>query len=58
MYFQVSGDRFQPGTVVLFGQYFGYCNWRNGEFKAWKEFVAEKDSNIGTWPSVISRFRL
>jgi len=36
-------DRFQPGTVVLFDEYFNYPNWENdGEFKAWQEIVKEK----------------
>lgn len=32
-------DRFQRGTVLVFDEYFGYPNWENGEFKAWKEFT-------------------
>nr|AEQ20368.1 macrocin-O-methyltransferase (TylF)-like protein [uncultured bacterium CSL1] len=30
---------FQPGTIVLFDEYFNYPNWERHEFKAWKEFV-------------------
>lgn len=33
-------DRLQPGTVVLFDEYFNYPNWENHEYKAWQEFVA------------------
>lgn len=33
--------RFQPGTVILFDEYFNYPNWENHEFKAWRELVAE-----------------
>jgi len=32
-------SRLQPGTVILFDEYFNYPNWENHEFKAWKEFV-------------------
>lgn len=35
-------DRFVPGTVVLFDEYFGYRGWRQGEFKAWREFVSRR----------------
>jgi hypothetical protein len=37
-------DRIQPGTVVLFDEYFNYPNWENHEYKAWQEFV--KRTNI------------
>ena len=33
-------DRLQPGTVIVFDEYFNFPNWREHEFKAWKEFVA------------------
>lgn len=36
----LAGDRFRPGTVVVFDEYFGYRGWREGEWKAWQEFVA------------------
>jgi hypothetical protein len=35
-----AADRFVPGTVVVFDEYFGFRGWRIGEFKAWREFVA------------------
>jgi predicted O-methyltransferase YrrM len=34
-----AADRFQPGTVVVFDEYFGYRGWRAGEWKAWQEFI-------------------
>ena len=37
-------ERLQNGTVIVFDEYFGYPNWENGEFKAWKEFT--KSNNI------------
>jgi predicted O-methyltransferase YrrM len=36
-------DRMQPGTVILFDEYFNYPGWRQHEFKAWQEFVAAYD---------------
>jgi hypothetical protein len=35
-------DRFRPGTVVVFDEYFGYRGWRAGESRAWREFVAAR----------------
>lgn len=29
----------QPGSIVIFDEYFGYPNWKSHEFKAWQEFV-------------------
>jgi len=31
--------RLQPGTVIVFDEYFNYPNWERHEFKAWQEFV-------------------
>jgi hypothetical protein len=36
------GDRIQPGTVILFDEYFNYPGWERHEFKAWREFVAAR----------------
>lgn len=33
-------DRFRPGSVILFDEYYNYPNWREHEYKAWQEFVA------------------
>jgi len=38
--FDLSRGRIEPGTVILFDEYFGYRGWRIGEFLAWQEFVA------------------
>jgi hypothetical protein len=32
--------RIRVGTIVVFDEYFGYRRWRDGEYKAWQEFVA------------------
>lgn len=34
-------DRIRPGTIILFDEYFNYPGWKQHEFKAWQEFVAE-----------------
>jgi hypothetical protein len=31
-----------PGTVIVFDEFFNYPEWRNGEYKAFVEFVAAK----------------
>jgi predicted O-methyltransferase YrrM len=38
--FSELGDRLQPGSVIVFDEYFNYPNWQEHEFKAWQEFVA------------------
>ena len=35
-------SRFRVGTVILFDEYYNYPNWREHEFKAWQEIVAER----------------
>ena len=32
-----------PGTVIAFDEYFNYPGWQEGEYKAFAEFVAEKN---------------
>ena len=34
-------SRLQPGTIVVFDEYFNYPNWQEHEFKAFREFVNE-----------------
>lgn len=34
--------RLQPGSVIVFDEYFNYANWERHEFKAWKECVARQ----------------
>ncbi len=34
--------RIVRGTVIVFDEYLGSPNWRNGEFRAWAEFVKAK----------------
>lgn len=33
------GDRLVPGTVVVLDEYFNYPGWRDGEHRAWTEYV-------------------
>lgn len=34
--------RLVKGSIVLFDEYYGYPNWRFGEFRAWQEVCAKK----------------
>ena len=34
--------RMQPGTVLLFDEYFNYPNWEQHEFRAWRELVEHR----------------
>lgn len=42
--FQYLGERIKPGCVIVFDEYFNYLDWENGEFKAFREFLA--DTNL------------
>lgn len=35
--------RLVSGSIVVFDEYYGYPNWKNGEFKAWQEVCAENN---------------
>lgn len=37
--FGLFAPRIQSGTVIHFDEFFNYAGWRNGEFKAFMEFV-------------------
>ncbi len=39
--FSQLGGRLAPGSVIVFDEYFNYPNWREHEFKAFREFVAD-----------------
>lgn len=34
-------DYIKPGLLILFDEYLGYPNWKNGEFKAWQKFCKQ-----------------
>jgi hypothetical protein len=34
------GPRLQPGSIVLFDEYFNYLGWEEHEHRAWREYVA------------------
>jgi hypothetical protein len=40
----ITAEKLVPNTRILFDEYLGYIGWKNGEFKAWQEFV--KNNNI------------
>jgi hypothetical protein len=37
--FEQLGARLQPGTMIVFDEYFNYPNWQQHEWKAFQEFV-------------------
>ena len=38
-------ERLQPGSIIVFDEYFNYANWERHEFKAWQEFVTKYGVN-------------
>jgi hypothetical protein len=38
--FDHIGTRIQPGTTIVFDEYFNYPGWKNHEFKAFQEWIA------------------
>jgi hypothetical protein len=34
-------DRLVPGSIILFDDFYGYPNWQNGEYRAFKEVLGE-----------------
>ncbi|TQF74845.1 class I SAM-dependent methyltransferase [Rhodococcus spelaei] len=36
---RLIGERFVPGTVLVFDEFFNYPGWRQHEYRAWAEFV-------------------
>jgi hypothetical protein len=40
--FEFLGDRFRPGTVIVFDEFYNYPDWLWHEYKAWREFVEER----------------
>lgn len=39
--FELLKNNIQPGTVIVFDEYFNYPNWEKGEFLAFQEFITE-----------------
>jgi hypothetical protein len=39
-------ERFIPGTVIIFDEFFNYPGWENGEHKAWMEIARERKINF------------
>ncbi len=38
--FSQLAERIQPGTVIVFDEYFNYPGWRQHEYRAFQEFIA------------------
>lgn len=41
--FDLLGDKIVSGTVILFDEYFNYPGWKEGEYKAFQEFIQRKN---------------
>ena len=41
--FDLLADRVVPGTVIQFDEFFNYPGWKDGEYKAFTEFVRERN---------------
>lgn len=41
--FESLGDKIKNGTIIVFDEYFNYPGWENGEFKAFREYVKQKN---------------
>jgi len=41
--FECLGDKIKSGTIIVFDEYFNYPGWQRGEFKAFQEFVQERN---------------
>jgi len=54
--FDTLGDRFVPGTVVVFDEYFGYHGWQLHEHKAFMEFL--RRTGLGYEPIIIGHMNL
>jgi hypothetical protein len=39
--FNLIGNKIVPDTIIVFDDYFNYPGWKNGEFKAFSEYVHE-----------------
>jgi hypothetical protein len=40
--FDLLGDRIVKGTVLVFDEFFNYPGWKDGEFRAFQEFVSAR----------------
>ena len=55
--FEGLDDRIQPGTIIVFDEYFNYPGWQNHEFRAFKEFCEKRNVSykyLGFAPTMFS----
>lgn len=41
--FESHGFRLPVGSIILFDEYIGYPNWKNGEYRAWQEYIRKQE---------------
>jgi hypothetical protein len=39
--FEMIGDALMPDCIIVFDEYFNYPDWKNGEYKAFVEYIAK-----------------
>jgi hypothetical protein len=44
--FNFLGDKLQPGTIILFDEYFNFAGWRQHEHKAFVELINERNLKV------------
>ncbi|MCW2683891.1 MAG: hypothetical protein JWP33_1804 [Blastococcus sp.] len=44
---QHVGPRLQPGSVVIFDEYFNYPGWEKHEYRAWQEYLQRTGATVG-----------
>src|SRR3954462_15437518 len=40
------GPRLQPGSIVIFDEFFNYPGWQKHEFRAWEEYLARTGTEV------------
>ena len=44
--FDAVGPRLQPGSIVLFDEFFNFPGWENHEFRAWQEYLERTGTTV------------
>jgi hypothetical protein len=43
--FKILDDKIKKDTIIVFDEFFNYPGWRDGEYKAFKEFIVTNNIN-------------
>jgi predicted O-methyltransferase YrrM len=44
--FDAVGPRLQPGSIVIFDEFFNFPGWENHEFRAWQEYLERTGTTV------------